>query len=106
MILAVLAATAFSAHAQRGGGSGSGDPYLPWRGNDPFLFCTKGMIGVDYHGWIPLNPVTGTFTITDYYTYQARGIPSSTWYATNCPRAMGQGKWDGPGDGSQVPYRH
>ena len=74
--------------------------YMPvGRMNDPFVFCSEGM---PMHGWVAVNPVSGTWTpISQYVNYQ--WIPT---YVAICPRAMGQGAWQGPGTGSTTPFVH
>ena len=43
--------------------------YMPvGRMNDPFVFCSEGM---PMHGWVAVNPVSGTWTpISQYVNYQ------------------------------------
>ncbi len=97
-IFLVMTLAAFDASAQPG--PSSQGYFLPvGRSNDPFVFCTEG---VPEHGWIAVNPVTGTWTpISQYVNYQ--WIPT---YIAICPRAFGQGQWTGPGSGSMDPFFH
>lgn len=79
--------------------------YIPWRGNDPFVFCTDGP-PID-HCWKPLNPVTATWVPT--CPPPARPNPVSlAAYIRICPRAMGQGAWVPDNDGTPTtsPYVH
>ena len=62
-IAVALALLAFEASAQSSGASQGA--YLPvGRSNDPFVFCTEG---VREHGWMAVNPVTGTWTPISQY---------------------------------------
>jgi hypothetical protein len=56
--------------------------FIPYYGNDPFLFCT---LGVPTDCWAPINPATGTFTVTNYYCFNA---VSAAQFARVCPHAF------------------
>lgn len=88
---------------------------IRYRDNDPFLFCTKGYeMTIAQMCWIPLNPQSGTWTYTGVCRppnkygrdWNERDYDALSQYQRICPRAMGQGPWQGPGDGSQSPYTH
>lgn len=88
---------------------------IHYRDNDPFLFCTKGYeVSFAQMCWIPLNPQSGTWTYTGICRppnkygrdWNERDYDALSQYQRICPRAMGQGPWQGPGDGSQSPYTH
>lgn len=99
--LALLLVPALAGTAQERPQAASGQgTYMPvGRMNDPFVFCSEGM---PMHGWVAVNPVSGTWApISQYVNYQ--WIPT---YVAICPRAMGQGVWQGPGTGSTVPFVH
>lgn len=88
---------------------------IRYRDNDPFLFCTKGYeMTIAQMCWIPLNPQSGTWTYTGVCRppnkygrdWNERDYDALWQYERICPQAMGQGGWEGPGDGSQSPYTH
>lgn len=56
--------------------------FIPYYGNDPFLFCT---FGVPTDCWAPISPATGTFTVTNYYCFNA---VSAAQFARVCPHAF------------------
>lgn len=56
--------------------------FVPYYGNDPFLFCT---LGVPQDCWAPINPVIGAFTVTNPYCFNP---VSAAQYARVCPRAF------------------
>lgn len=56
--------------------------FIPYYGDDPFLFCT---LGVPTDCWAPINPATGTFTVTNYYCFNA---VSAAQFARVCPHAF------------------
>ncbi len=55
---------------------------IPYYGNDPFVFCT---FGVPMDCWLPLNPVTGAFTVTNGYCFNP---VSAAQYVRVCPHAF------------------
>ena len=83
----------------QGVGQGTG-VYAPvGRSNDPFVFCTEG---VPLHGWIAVDPISGTWTpISKYVNYQ--WIPT---YVAICPRAMKRGVWKGSRPANMTPFSH
>jgi len=83
LAILLLSASMTQAHAQSGGG-GFYTP-IPYYGNNPFLFCT---LGVPTDCWAPINPATGTFTVTNPYCYNP---VSSALYAKVCPHAFTTG---------------
>jgi len=56
--------------------------FIPYYGNDPFLFCT---LGVPTDCWAPISAPTGTFTVTNYYCFNA---VSAAQFARVCPHAF------------------
>lgn len=56
--------------------------FIPYYGNDPFLFCT---LGVPTDCWAPISAATGTFTVTNYYCFNA---VSAAQFARVCPHAF------------------
>jgi hypothetical protein len=56
--------------------------YIPYYNNDPFTFCT---VGVPEDCWAPISKELGTFTVTNYYCYNAA---SSLLFAEVCPKAF------------------
>lgn len=100
-LLAVAAASGAGAQSVTGSSGGQGYyTYIPYRSNDPFVFCTEG---VPEHCWVPLVPMLGTYTVTNQYCFNAA---SAQLYTEVCPQAMGQGGWTGPGSGSTTPFIH
>lgn len=75
LTIALLTLVCTTASAQLPRGVYAVVPY----GNNPFLFCTKGM---PTDGWIPINPYTGTWK-------PIRHTPNLYWVATYtaiCPK--------------------
>ncbi|WP_329743303.1 hypothetical protein [Dyella sp. A6] len=56
--------------------------FIPYYGNDPFLFCT---FGVPSDCWYPINPATGSFGIISQYCFNP---VSAAQYARVCPHAF------------------
>ncbi|MFC3656607.1 hypothetical protein FZ025_21020 [Xanthomonas hyacinthi] len=81
----LLYAIAMQSSAQSGGYY---EP-IPYYNNNPFLFCT---LGVPSDCWAPINPATGTFTVTNPYCYNAY---SALMYARICPKAFPNGVQQG-----------
>lgn len=99
LIGAALASFVLPAPKVTAQGVGKG-VYAPvGRSNDPFVFCTEG---VPLHGWIAVDPISGTWTpISKYVNYQ--WIPT---YVAICPRAMKRGVWKGRGSPNMHPFSH
>ncbi|GAA0693750.1 hypothetical protein FHW84_000464 [Dyella sp. SG562] len=55
---------------------------IPYYGNNPYLFCTLGMPS---DCWLPSNPVTGSFTVTDWECFNPT---SALVYEEICPKAF------------------
>ena len=71
------------------------------RSNDVFLFCKQG-IPTDF--WIGVDPTSGSYQITNYWYVNPQWIP---YYVVVCPYGgKVPGNWNGPGDGSNVPFQH
>ncbi len=77
-LLATMLFATGSVSAQSGGYY----EFIPYYGNDPFKFCT---LGVPWHCWAPVNPMTGQFTVTNQYCFNAA---SAIQYARVCPKAF------------------
>ncbi|MDQ0010321.1 hypothetical protein J2T07_002511 [Luteibacter jiangsuensis] len=87
--------------------------FIRYRDNDPFLFCTEGLKGLD-KCWFPLDPGSGTYMYTGVcdepnpdgrsWTFEDRD--SLSQYQRVCPKAMQAGSWQGAGDGSNSPHPH
>ncbi|MBK0024947.1 hypothetical protein IAE57_02130 [Stenotrophomonas sp. S48] len=58
---------------------------IPYYNDNPFLFCTLGVPG---DCWAPVDPATGTFTITNIYCYNPI---SALQFARVCPKAFPNG---------------
>jgi hypothetical protein len=56
--------------------------YLQYYNNDPFTFCT---VGVPEDCWAPIDPATGTYTVTNQYCFNAE---SAMTFARVCPKAF------------------
>lgn len=88
---------------------------LPYRDNDPFVFCTQGH---EQHRarmcWQPLPPFTGQWMPTGVCrpenTYgrpwTARDRHALQLYLRVCPGAGQSGPWQGRGRPEQTPHRH
>ena len=63
-------------------GASAGYQFIPYYGNNPFLFCT---LGVPWDCWAPVSKELGTFTVTDPECFN--GV-SATLFATVCPQAF------------------
>lgn len=88
---------------------------IQFRENDPFLFCTKGYDRTFAEMcWIPVSPASGTWMYTGVCRppnqygrdWKQRDYLALSQYQRICPKAMGQGPWEGSGDGSQSPNSH
>lgn len=77
LLLAGLFATSTTALAQ------GFYEFIPYYNNDPFTFCTKGVLA---DCWAPVNPATGTYTITDQHCFNEA---SAALFARVCPHAFG-----------------
>jgi hypothetical protein len=58
---------------------------IPYYGNNPFIFCT---VGVPQDCWAPISKELGTFTVTNYYCFNAY---SALLFARVCPKAFAMG---------------
>ena len=56
--------------------------FIPYYGNDPFVFCT---FGVPSDCWYPIDPATGSFGIISQYCFNP---VSAAQYARVCPHAF------------------
>lgn len=101
-MLILLTASAFEVAAQS-----TGDPYIPWRSNDPFVFCTEGpSTQGDNHWWIPIDPASGTWAPTGL-PYNQPNYVSVGYYLAICPRGGGRSSdWTGTQSANMVPYKH
>ncbi|MFC6839681.1 hypothetical protein [Xanthomonas theicola] len=77
----LLSGIALSSSAQSGGYY----EFIPYYNNNPFLFCT---IGVPSDCWAPVNPATGTYTVTNPYCFNSY---SALLYARVCPQGLSDG---------------
>lgn len=55
---------------------------IAYYGNDPFVFCTFGVV---MDGWYPINPATGTYGVWDYYYFNP---VSAAQFTRVCPHAF------------------
>ncbi|WP_413623784.1 hypothetical protein [Luteibacter sp. Lutesp34] len=87
---------------------------IPYRDNDPFVFCTEGLKGWN-KCWFPVDPANGTFMYTGVcdepnpkgrsWSFEDRD--SLRLYQMVCPMAVQSGEWDGKGgspDNSPHPH--
>lgn len=58
---------------------------IPYYNNNPYIFCT---VGVPQDCWAPISKELGTFTVTNYYCFNAY---SAFLFARVCPRAFALG---------------
>lgn len=56
--------------------------FIPYYGNDSFVFCTYG---VPSDCWFPINPAMGTFGIVSHHCFNP---VSAGQYARVCPHAF------------------
>jgi hypothetical protein len=56
--------------------------HLKYYDNDPLTFCT---VGVPQDCWLPLDPSTGTYTVTSQHCFNAE---SAMTFAMVCPKAL------------------
>ncbi|HWX65264.1 MAG TPA: hypothetical protein VNZ27_02445 [Rhodanobacter sp.] len=56
--------------------------YIPYYGNDPFIFCT---FGVPWDGWYPIDMTTGTFGVWNYWDFNP---VSAAQFTRVCPHAF------------------
>jgi hypothetical protein len=82
---AILLATTLLAATSASAQSGGYYEFIPYYGNDPFVFCT---VGVPWDCWAPISPQLGTFTVTNPYCFNPT---SAAQYARVCPRAFPTG---------------
>lgn len=92
---------------------------LLFRDDDPFLFCTDGMIERP-RAWNPLVPIAGTWFPTPgycpipstscpypyYISWSQREVDGVYLYMRVCPAAGRQGQWEGPGRPESTPHSH
>ena len=81
---------------------------IPFRGNDPLVFCTEGWSPVGGMGWRPLPPYTmGTYIILRPQKFWSPADWVALWYyQTVCPGAMAPGVWSGPTPAKMTPVPH
>ncbi|TXH65697.1 MAG: hypothetical protein E6Q88_13445 [Lysobacteraceae bacterium] len=97
-VLLVFALFAGAAYAQ-----GGYYEYIPWRANDPFVFCRIGP-PID-HCWAPVDPTIGAWAPT-CLPYKKPNMASVAYYVRICPQAEGQGPWVGDGSPTDTPFVH
>jgi hypothetical protein len=56
--------------------------FIPYYGNDPFLFCT---FGVPEDCWYPIDPATGSFGVSSWYCFNP---VSAAQFARVCPHGF------------------
>lgn len=102
-ILIVLVALTLEAAAQSKGVYA----IIPWRDNDPFVFCTEGpSTEGDNHWWIPIDPASGTWLPTGL-PYNQPNYVSLAYYMAICPQGGGnRSDWKGARPANMVPYKH
>ena len=93
---------------------------IPYRDNDPFVFCHYG--NKNAICWWPAPPYTGgsAYTVnpmcrppiaqcSGYYCIedpQEEIDGLFNYYEVVCPHAMTSGEWKGPGTGQETPFEH
>lgn len=65
---------------------------IPYRGNNPFVFCREGW-STGRMGWKPSPPYNGTaYVVLRPHKYWSRNDWSALWYyQTVCPHGIGPG---------------
>lgn len=79
--------------------------YIPWRSNDPFVFCKYGP--PPSHCWKPINPILGTWAPT-CPPPKKPNLTSIAYYMRVCPQAEDVGEWEPDNDGTptSTPFEH
>ncbi len=112
-VLALMLAAASGASAQ------VGEQGLLWRAGDPFVFCRYGLDQTP-RAWFPMPDYARSMPgITPGYCpgptpncgnwgqgWSMTEIQAYLLYLRICPQAERSGDWDGPGDGTTLPFRH
>lgn len=94
-LLVLCIASAFSPEADASG------LFIPWRANDPFVFCTQGPPAD--HQWRPVDPASGTWVATGKYP----NMISLGYYLRICPQGRGRAAdWRGKGRPELAPFKH
>lgn len=82
---------------------------IPFRDNDPFVFCTQGWspFKVDM-GWIPAPPYTTGLIIPLHPTWwwSPQDWSALWYYQVVCPGALVPGAWTGPEPPQVAPVFH
>jgi hypothetical protein len=93
-----------AANAQPAAAPGGGGyyEYIPWRANDPFVFCKYGP--PRSHCWRPVHPPSATWVPT----CRPVNTRSLSYYIRVCPQAEGMGEWvpDNDGTPTTTPFVH
>jgi hypothetical protein len=63
-------------------GASAGYQFIPYYGNNPFLFCT---LGVPQDCWFPISKELGTYGVSNWYCFNPT---SAALFATVCPQAF------------------
>lgn len=90
---------------------------LPFRADDPFVFCTQGQDrdANPLPCWIPTPPYTGQFLTMPYCTppnpwggksWTDDDYASLGYYLEVCPHGETPGNWKGSGPPDRVPFKH
>ena len=79
--------------------------YIPWRSNDPFVFCKYGP--PPSHCWKPIDPISATWVPT-CLPYTQPNMTSVAYYVQVCPQAEESGEWvpDNDGTPTTTPFVH
>lgn len=79
--------------------------YIPWRSNDPFVFCKYGP--PPEHCWKPIDPISATWVPT-CMPYTQPNMASVAYYVQVCPQAEESGEWvpDNDGTPTTTPFVH
>lgn len=98
------AKTQTSARQQAVGGGGYYE-FIPWRANDPFVFCKYGP--PPEHCWKPVNPILGLWVPT-CLPYKQPNMVSVAYFVRVCPQAEEEGEWvpDNDGTPTTTPFVH
>jgi hypothetical protein len=100
VLLALICLAPFAARSQ-------GYAFIPYRFNDPFVFCTEGWSPVAVMGWKPLPPYTGAYAVLRPQKFWSFDDWNALWYyMTVCPQAVQPGAWTGPTPADVTPVLH
>lgn len=80
---------------------------IPYRANDPFVFCTEGWNPVGVMGWKPIPPYTGAYVVLRPQKFWSSDDWIALWYyMAVCPEGVVPGTWTGAAPADVTPVLH